>query len=100
MRTIQAAAAVAMIGMLTGPVGLAAAQENAEETIADLQSRGFAVTVNRIGSAPLNQCVVTNVRESPQAQQVLPLFPNDDDDFNVFQQPQQRSAIVTVNCSR
>lgn len=100
MKTALIAPAVAVAAMLAGPAAPAGAQQNAADTISDLQSRGFSVTVNRIGSAPLSECTVTSVQESPQPMQILPLNISPGDSLNVFQLPQQRSAIVTVNCSR
>lgn len=98
MTAARTAAALALLGVLAAPAGAADADDNAEATIAGLQARGFSVTVNRIGTAPLSECVVTGVRETPQAMQILPQDP--DDDVNVFQQPQPRTAIVSVNCLR
>ena len=38
------------------------ADTGAADTIAGLQSQGYTVTITRVGSAPLDQCRVTDVR--------------------------------------
>lgn len=62
-----ATAALAIGGSLAVSAGIAAAEPggNAASTIADLQSQGYSVVVDRVGSLPTNQCTVTNVR-NPQ----------------------------------
>ena len=85
-----AAAGFATIG---APVGVASA-ESAALTIATLEAQGFDVKVNRIGSAPLDQCVVTdvgNVREDTR------LVRRGDDLVRVVV---ARRISVTANCSR
>ena len=57
-----AAAAVATCGAIAAPAGFASADSDALATIADLQSQGYTVNIDRVGSGPLNQCVVTSVR--------------------------------------
>ena len=39
--------------------------ESAQDTIAQLQSEGYTVKIDRVGSGPLSACKVTNVR-NPQ----------------------------------
>lgn len=38
------------------------ADTGAVGTIGDLQSQGYTVNIDRVGSGPLDQCTVTNVR--------------------------------------
>ena len=52
-----AAAGLAAIG---GPAGTASA-ESAALTVAQLEAQGFDVNISRVGSAPLEQCVVTDI---------------------------------------
>jgi hypothetical protein len=76
MRTalsIQLALAAAAIGVLALPA-IPAKAESAIVTIGQLEVQGFDVKVDRIGSAPLNECEVTNVRN-----------------------PQERTELVRVN---
>ena len=53
----------AAIIALAAPVGAApTGPGNAQRTISELQSQGFNVIVNRIGSTPLDQATVVAVR--------------------------------------
>jgi len=57
--------AVAALGALLAPPGLAAADESAIVTIGRLEAEGYTVNIDRVGNAPLEQCTVTSVR-NPQ----------------------------------
>lgn len=70
MRFVAAVAAVA--GVLAGPAGISLADESAQETINQLQQQGYTVTVDRMGTAPLSQCVVTSVRNPQTNTQWVP----------------------------
>ena len=63
------AIAVALIGVILAPVGAATAkparQGNAYQTIGELEAVGYDVVIDRVGSAPIGECFVTNVR-NPQ----------------------------------
>ncbi|MCG5430959.1 hypothetical protein LV457_01430 [Mycobacterium sp. MYCO198283] len=61
-RTALAAAALAAAAAMAAPAGMAAAGPTAAETIASLRDQGYSVNIDRVGSAPLEDCVVTNVR--------------------------------------
>ena len=65
--------AAAACGVIIAPAAIANA-ESAAVTIGQLEAQGFDVKVNRIGSAPLSQCVLPtcetrmnkpNLRELP-----------------------------------
>lgn len=63
------AATTAAFGLVVAPV---AAADNDEEpyasaivTIGNLEAQGYTVNVDRVGSAPLEDCVVTDIR-NPQ----------------------------------
>ena len=56
-----AAAAVATCGMFAAPAGLAAA-DGALDTIVRWQNDGYDVNVDRVGSGPIEDCIVTSVR--------------------------------------
>jgi hypothetical protein len=74
MRTalsIQFAVAAAAIAVLTLPAAPANAAESAIVTIGQLEAQGFDVKVDRIGSAPLDECVVTNVRNPRDRTEVI-----------------------------
>ncbi|MDG4665989.1 hypothetical protein [Mycobacterium sp. 236(2023)] len=64
------AVVVSALGVLCTPVGQAAAQDsNALEVIAGLESQGYTVHIDRIGSAPVKDCIVTDVRNPQQVVQ-------------------------------
>jgi hypothetical protein len=104
MRTAMtiAAAAVATFGVLAAPAGLASADKTAQQTINDLQSQGYTVNIDKIGSGPMSSCVVTNVRNPQQVTQwvpaVGPVLGNRDRTVLV-QQTISQSISVTLNCT-
>lgn len=64
-------ATLATVSVLLAPAGLAMAEPtqggNAYATIGTLEGEGYDVIVDRVGNAPINQCIVTSVR-NPQTQ--------------------------------
>ena len=93
MRTkrMLAAVVVGVCGAIAAPAGLASADESPQELISRLQSEGYTVNIDRVGTAPLDQCVVTNVRNPQQVTQWVP-----------YTGPGRggQSISVTLNCSR
>lgn len=81
-------------GLLSAPAALAAG--SASTTIGLLEAQGFDVKIDRVGSAPLDQCEVIAVR-NPRVQRSFVDF--DDDDNNVFD-VERRTVTVSLNCSR
>lgn len=63
------AGGIVAAGVMLGSAGLATAQPatpgNAWATIGQLEAAGYDVNVDRVGSAPYEQCIVTSVR-NPQ----------------------------------
>jgi hypothetical protein len=103
MRTLWIAGAVAVgvCGAITVPAGLASADETAQETISRLQSEGYQVNVDRIGTGPMDQCVVTNVRNPQQTTQWVPYSgPGKNGDRVLVQVVTSQTISVTLNCSR
>lgn len=86
--------AAAACGLITLPAAIASAQDSAQLTIATLEAQGFDVKVDRIGSAPLNQCVVTDIRN---ARNRTELVRRGDDLIEVVT---ARNITVTADCSR
>lgn len=66
---IGAAAGLAVT--MAVPIPLAAA-ETAQDTINRLQASGYTVNIDRIGTAPMSQCVVTSVRNPQTNTQLVP----------------------------
>lgn len=67
-RIVAATLGVAVAAII-GSAGVASAApngpSNAEQTIRNLQSQGYTVIVNRLGSSPLDQASVVAVRPGP-----------------------------------
>jgi len=54
--------AAASFGALAAPAGFALADQSALDVISQWQNDGYQVNIDRVGSGPLSQCVVTSVR--------------------------------------
>jgi hypothetical protein len=89
--------AAAVGGVFAIPAGSANADQSALDVISDLQQQGYSVSIDRLGSAPMNRCVVTNVRRSQGPPNWVPIF-NDDDDYYPF--VVTPTASVTLDCGR
>jgi hypothetical protein len=92
------AGAVAALGMLLSLASPAHA-ESAIVTIGQLEAQGFDVKIDRIGSAPLDQCVVTSVRNPRNQTQVVEIDRGRGRDILV---PivVNRTITVSLNCAR
>jgi hypothetical protein len=94
------AASGAALGTILAPAGPAAA-ESAVVTIGQLQAEGFNVTIDRIGSAPLEQCTVTSVR-NPQTETRLvrvERFGRNGKDFDLVPIVVRRTITVSLDCA-
>jgi hypothetical protein len=106
MKWTLGAATVAMGAALIAPAGLAAADDNnsqsAQQVINDLQSQGYTVNIDRVGSAPMNQCTVTNVRNPQSVQQWVPYIGpgNNGDRRALVLQTTSQTISVTLDCNR
>ncbi len=89
--------AAAACGAIVTPSAIASAAESAQVTIATLEAQGFDVKVNRIGSAPLDECVVTDIRNPRERTEFVPVLGRDN---GVVPVVVDRNITVTVNCSR
>src|SRR5689334_24863398 len=96
-----AAVAAGVCGAIAAPAGLASAEETAQQTISRLQSEGYTVNIDRVGTAPMDQCVVTNVRNPQQVTQWVPYSgPGRDGDRVLVQVVTSQTISVTLDCSR
>jgi hypothetical protein len=96
-----AAVVAGVCGALAAPAGLASADESPGELISRLQGEGYTVNIDRVGTAPLDQCVVTNVRNPKQVTQWVPYTgPGRDGDRVLVEVVTSQSISVTLNCSR
>jgi hypothetical protein len=64
MTLTLAAAAAAACGVILAPADMAFADNSAQATIDELESQGYMVNVDRVGSGPLDSCQVTSVRNA------------------------------------
>jgi hypothetical protein len=97
-----AAAAVGVCAVIAAPAGLATADENgetAQETISRLEEDGYTVRIDRIGTAPLSECVVTNVRNPKTITQWVPYLGPGDRGALVLDVVSQ-TISVTLDCGR
>jgi hypothetical protein len=72
MRTslILAAAGLAVCVVVAAPTGLASA-DSAQDTIRALESQGYTVNIDRVGSGALDHCAVTSVRNPNTVTQLI-----------------------------
>jgi len=104
MKLTLAAAVVGACATLIAP-GIASADErSAQEVISDLQSKGYTVNVDRSGSAPMSECVVTNVRNPKKVQQWVPYIGPGNRGFDgeraLVLETVSQSISVTLDCNR
>jgi hypothetical protein len=84
---------------VAAPAGVASADKSAQQVINDLRSQGYSITLDRVGSAPLTDCVVTNVRNRRIAPNWGPnVYFGDNDDYNPFQDVTP-TVTVSLNCT-
>jgi hypothetical protein len=98
---------VAACGAIGTPAGLASAEQSALETIGLLEAEGYTVNIDRLGSAPLSECIVTSVR-NPQTVTKLIRVDNggkhdgehgDGRNFDLIPVVVSRSISVSLDCS-
>ena len=92
--------AVVGAGLTAAALTLAATAhaESAAITIGQLQAQGFDVKIDRLGSAPLDQCEVSGVRNPRERTELVRVGGRDDRDF--IPVVVKRTITVSLNCSR
>jgi len=95
-----AAAIAGVCAAIAAPAGFASA-ETAQETINRLQSQGYTVTIDKIGTAPIDQCTVTSVRNPQSVTQLVPYIgPGRGGDRSILvPQTVSQTISVSLNCS-
>lgn len=102
--TLATSVAVAC-AVVVAPAGIANAEQTALETIGLLEAQGYTVNVDRVGSGPLDQCVVTSVR-NPQTQTrtIRDYYGPKDEDGNrkyrIIEIVTGQTISVSLDCSR
>lgn len=102
MRTTLAlaAATVGVCGAIAVPAGLASADQSADQVISQLQSQGYTVNIDRVGSAPTDKCTVTNVRNPQRVTQWVPFTgPGRNGNNFLVQVVTSQSISVTLDCT-
>lgn len=93
-------ATIVAAGALLAPAGAATAEPtqngNAFQTIDVLEDEGYDVIIDRVGNAPINQCIVTSVR-NPQTQ-TRTFWVGEGRDRRLITVVVSRSINVTLNC--
>ena len=97
-RTWMLAAVAAAGAVVAGPAAAAWADQSAQETINQLQQQGYTVNIDRIGTGPMSQCVVTSVRNPQEVTQTFAVGKGEDREFITV--VVSRSITVSLNCSR
>jgi hypothetical protein len=100
VRTTRIVVTLTAVAWAVAAADTAAADDgqSAQEVIAKLQSEGYTVTIDKIGTAPLDECVVTNIRNPQQFTQLKPLLGGNQDGVLipvVISQP----ISVSLDCS-
>ena len=83
-------------GLILAPSAFAA--ESAIVTIGSLQAQGFDVKIDRVGSAPLSECVVTSVRNPRNRTEFVPVI-GDRGRGGVVPVIVDRTVTVSLDCS-
>ncbi len=101
-----AAAMVGACAAMAVSAGTASADDgrSAQEVINDLQSQGYTVNIDRVGTAPLSECTVTNVRNPQQVTQWVPYIGPGRKGFGgdraLVLDVVSQSISVTLDCTR
>ena len=104
MRTAWAmAGGIAAAGVMLASGGMATAQPgNAWATIGELEAAGYDVNVDRVGSAPYDQCIVTSVRNPQDITRTIRVDNGRDRngkrDFDLVEIVVRRTITVSLNC--
>jgi hypothetical protein len=95
------ALAAAACGLILAPAGIASAADSAIATIGVLEAQGFDVKVDRVGSAPLEDCVITNVRNPRERTEFVPVIGSRDRGRGPDFVPVvvDRTVTVSLDCS-
>ena len=100
MRTtlVSLAALAGMSAALAAPAGFAAA-ETAQDTINRLQSEGYTVTIDRVGTAPMSECKVASVRNPQQMSQPVPYLGPGLRGGSLLMQRVNKTISVSLDCT-
>jgi hypothetical protein len=101
LSTLEVLAAI-VAGLVLAAAGEASAESGSSEsavlTIGRLEAEGFTVHVDRVGSAPLGACVVTDVRNPQEQTRLIRLHGTKGRDRTI-EIVTSRSISVSLDCS-
>ena len=95
-----AAAAIAMGVVAAAPAGVAAADNSAQNTINYWEQQGYQVSIDRVGSGPINECVVTSVRNPNTITRLVRVGGKHDGPSYLVPVIVSRTVQVSLDCSR
>src|SRR6476660_6930369 len=106
MRAVLAmAGGIVAAGVVLAPVGVVTADTdapgNAYATIGQLEAAGYDVNIDRVGSAPIDQCIVTSVRNPQDITRTVRVDngrDGDKRDFDYVEIVVRRTITVSLNC--
>jgi hypothetical protein len=92
-------------GIALAATGIATADPiqpgGAYATIGQLEASGYDVNIDRVGSAPLDQCIVTSVRNPQDITRTIRVDngrKGDKRDFDYIEVVVRRTITVSLNC--
>ena|ERR1700682_4789258 len=103
---IRIAMFMAACGAIGAPAGFASAAQSAVETIGLLEAEGYHVYIGRIGDAPLEQCIVTSIRNPQTVTKLVRVDRRgkhgggDEDNFDLVVVVDSKSISVSLDCTR
>lgn len=104
MRPIAVIAGLLAAAAMAAPPPVASADQSAVETIGLLEAQGYTVNIDRIGSAPLEQCTVTAIRNPQQVTRWVNVedvgWGNHGGNSNLVEIVVSQSISVSLDCNR
>jgi len=101
MKWAVAAATIGACAVAVAPAGIAGADETAQDVISRLQDQGYTVTIDKIGTGPIDTCTVTSVRNPQTVSQLVPYVgPGLGGDRILVPQTTSQTISVSLNCPR
>ena len=101
MKWAVAAATIGACAVAVAPAGIAGADETAQDVISRLQDQGYTVTIDKIGTGPIDTCTVTSVRNLQTVSQLVPYVgPGLGGDRILVPQTTSQTISVSLNCPR
>jgi len=101
MKWTVATATIGVCAVAVAPAGFAGAEETAQEVISRLQSEGYTVITDKIGTGPIDSCTVTSVRNPQTVSQLVPYVgPGLGGDRILVPQTTSQTISVSLTCPR